>query len=89
MRRLLAASALLMVFGATPGKAEDYPWCVGEINQASLQCRFISFEQCQGTAMGMGECYRNPFYHNSQAPSTANSPPPVVDNGVRKKRQTP
>jgi Protein of unknown function (DUF3551) len=85
MRRLLAASALLMLFSATPGMAEDYPWCVGEPNQGSLQCRFSSFEQCQGTAMGMGECYRNPKFTNSQTPSTGNSTPPVTVNNSRKK----
>jgi hypothetical protein len=85
MRRLLAASALLMLFSATPGMAEDYPWCVGEPNQASLQCRFTTFEACQGTAMGMGECYRNPKFTNSQTPNIGNSPAPATVGNSRKK----
>jgi hypothetical protein len=94
MRKLLAASALLMgLSAATPSMAAiDYPWCVGEVNQASLQCRFTSYEQCQGTAVGTGECYRNPFY--VQGSDTQSSPPPSastqqdVPNNGRQKRRT-
>lgn len=88
MNRLLTAFALLMVMGAaTPSMAQDYPWCAGD-NQATLQCRFTSFEQCQGTAVGTGECYKNPFY------VAQNSPPPVTaaqqdgSNTARKKRRS-
>jgi Protein of unknown function (DUF3551) len=89
MRRLLTASALLMALSATPGMTQDYPWCVGEINQASLQCRFTSYEQCKGTAMGTGECYQNPFY---KGPGPGNDSPPAANlqqpnNNGRQKRQ--
>jgi hypothetical protein len=35
--------------------------------------------------MGMGECYRNPKFINSQTPGTGNSTPPVTVNNSRKK----
>jgi hypothetical protein len=95
MRILLTASALLMVMSAaTPSMADDYPWCVGEPNQASLECRFTSFAQCQGTAMGMGECYRNPAPVVNPASvgqadiGVKNDPAPDMGTAARQKRRT-
>jgi hypothetical protein len=89
MRRHFAAAALLTMFGATPGMAEEYPWCVHEPGMASYICRYTSFEQCHATAMGIGDCMKNPAFTNSQVPNSqapATSPPPVTGNGDRRKR---
>jgi Protein of unknown function (DUF3551) len=84
MRRILAASILLLATSAaTPGMARPYPWCIGMPNEGgALQCRFTSFEQCQATAIGLGECYENPvILFARQSLGTGNSPPP--DTGWR------
>jgi uncharacterized protein DUF3551 len=63
MRRLLAASALLLsMSAATPSLAGGYPWCIGIPKTGDVrQCRFTSWEQCQATANGLGVgCYPNP-----------------------------
>jgi hypothetical protein len=93
MRRLLAASALLTVLGATPGSAEDYPWCIMEPGHGpSLECNFTSLEQCRASSVGAGNanCSRNPAYKEPPALSVQSSPPPVpvTSNTKPKKRQT-
>jgi hypothetical protein len=88
MRRLFAASALIMVFGATPGVAEEYPWCVLEPGHMSMECRFTSYDQCHATAMGIGDCWKNPAYKETPAPIVQSAPPPpVTSNNDRRKRQ--
>ena len=88
MRTLLMTSALLTVFGATPGIAEEYyPWCVIEPGHGSYECRFTSYEQCQATSAGLGVCNRNPSQAPaSGAPASQNSPPPVAGNANGRKR---
>jgi hypothetical protein len=94
MRRLFIASALLTVFSATPGMAEDYPWCIVEPGHGlSPECSFTSLEQCRGSSAGAGggaNCSKNPFYKESQAPSIQNTPPPapVTANSDHRKRKT-
>jgi hypothetical protein len=96
MRRLFMASALLMVLSATPGVAEDYPWCVIEpAHGPSPECNFTSLEQCRGSSAGAGggaNCSRNPFY-KEPAPVVQSSPPPApltttAAKSKPKKRQT-
>jgi Protein of unknown function (DUF3551) len=62
MRRLLAASALLLAIGATPAMARDYAWCARTpVNGGNPQCMFTSFGQCQATVSGQGgDCIENP-----------------------------
>jgi Protein of unknown function (DUF3551) len=62
MRRLLAASALLLAIGATPAMARDYAWCARTpVNGGNPQCLFTSFGQCQATVSGQGgDCIENP-----------------------------
>jgi hypothetical protein len=94
MRRLFIASALLTMLSATPGMAEDYPWCVIEpAHGPSPECSFTSLEQCRGSSAGAGggaNCSKNPFYKEPPAPVVQNSPPPVpvTSNTKPKKRQT-
>jgi hypothetical protein len=62
MRKLLAASALLLAFSASPSMARDYSWCARTpINGGNPQCNFSSLRQCQATVSGQGgECVQNP-----------------------------
>jgi Protein of unknown function (DUF3551) len=62
MRRLLAASALLLAISATPSMARDYPWCSRTFNNGgNPECMFTSFRQCQATVNGQGgDCIQNP-----------------------------
>jgi Protein of unknown function (DUF3551) len=93
MRRLFMASALLTVLGATPGMAEDYPWCAVEAGHGpSPVCSFTSLEQCRAAYQGAGggDCSRNPFFKPSPSPVTQSSPPPapVTATTERRKRKT-
>jgi hypothetical protein len=69
MRRLLAASALLLAIGATPAMAIDYPWCAATpASGGTPQCNFSSFAQCQATVSGQGgDCTQNPLLSFNQA----------------------
>jgi hypothetical protein len=62
MRRLLAASAFLLSMSAATPSMAGYPWCIGIPKTGDVrQCRFVSWEQCQATATGLGVgCYPNP-----------------------------
>jgi hypothetical protein len=77
MRRLFIASALLTLLGATPGMAEEFPWCVLNPGNVSPECRYVSYEQCRATSAGIGACSRNPGFTESQTPS---SPAPAAQN---------
>ncbi|CAN5128048.1 hypothetical protein BH11PSE4_BH11PSE4_23980 [soil metagenome] len=63
MRSLLTAAALLVVMGATPGIARDYPWCSRtSASSFNPSCSFTSFNQCMATVSGQaGECVLNPI----------------------------
>jgi hypothetical protein len=79
MRRILAASALLLsVSAATPGMAAGYPWCAARPNTgALLDCRYTSMAQCQATANGLGvSCYQNPARAYGQMPRTVRNGSP-------------
>ena len=70
MRSLLAATALLVVMGATPSLARDYPVCSrAATNNFNPSCDFDTFQQCQATISGIGgDCFRNPWLAYNQAP---------------------
>lgn len=63
MRSILAASALLLVLGATPSMARDYPWCSRTpVTAFNPSCSFTSFNQCMATVSGIGgDCMVNPI----------------------------
>lgn len=58
MRRLLATVALIvgvLAFGGA-ARAQNYPWCAqysGNMG-GSMNCGFVSFDQCMATVRGMG-----------------------------------
>jgi hypothetical protein len=53
---------ILCVMGLCSGFPEaahaDYPWCVGTL-EGRVDCSFSTYEQCQGTASGIGSCFKN------------------------------
>jgi hypothetical protein len=83
MRRILAASVLLLTMGAATPSLAFYPWCIAMPNEGgALQCRFTSLPQCNATASGMGgECYQNP--------RLAYGPPPRAVRNGRPPRNAP
>ena len=70
MRSLLAATALLVVMGATPSLARDYPVCSRmATNNFNPSCDFDTFQQCRATVSGIGgDCFRNPWMAYNQTP---------------------
>ena len=64
MRSILAATALLVVMGATPGMAREYPWCSRTSTTGfNPSCTFTSYNQCMATVSGQrGDCMRNPIF---------------------------
>ena len=71
---LLAAAVTL----ATPGHAQNYPWCAmysGGAAGGGTNCGFVSYERCMATASGLGSfCYRN----------TQFVPPPIRSGGINR-----
>jgi hypothetical protein len=64
---LLAAAIVATVAGVgsvAPASAAEYPWCAQyDGPNGARNCGFVSFQQCQATASGMGGfCERNTFY---------------------------
>jgi hypothetical protein len=59
----LAIGAAAIAFG-TPARAQNYPWCAYYNGTGGARnCGFISFAQCQQTAMGAGAtCQPNAGY---------------------------
>jgi hypothetical protein len=74
MRPTLLALATLAVASAfaapiQPAQARDYPWCAQYSERAGggRNCGFVSFAQCQATAMGSNAwCQPNPRYTNGR-----------------------
>ena len=62
MRLIWMASAGILIASTASSGARDYPWCQREPgNGGSLQCRFMTLEQCQAAASGIGGgCSQNP-----------------------------
>jgi hypothetical protein len=67
----IAAASLLGI--ALPAQAQNYPWCAqytGDMG-GSMNCGFVSFDQCMNTVRGMGGfCIENNTY---QAPAGGTS----------------
>ncbi|MGM4932050.1 DUF3551 domain-containing protein [Tardiphaga sp. 619_E2_N8_5] len=63
MRSILAAAALLIVMGATPSMAREYPWCSRtSATGFNPSCTFTSYNQCMATVSGQrGDCMQNPM----------------------------
>lgn len=63
MRSVLAATALLVVMGATPSMAREYPWCSRtSASGFNPSCSFTSYNQCMATVSGQrGDCMQNPM----------------------------
>jgi hypothetical protein len=79
MRRLLLALGLLAatVANSTQATAQNYPWCAqysGSFGD-TVNCGFVSFEQCMATVRGMGGfCDRNNRYQPAAPPGAARYP---------------
>jgi Protein of unknown function (DUF3551) len=69
---VITVSATIL-FG-TSAKAQNYPWCAHyDKGDESLNCGFISFEQCMATVRGIGGfCMLNNTY-----PASSGSHPSV------------
>ena len=70
MRSLLAATALLVVMGASPSMARDYPICARlATNDFNPTCDYDTMQQCRATVSGIGgDCFQNPAFAYGQAP---------------------
>jgi Protein of unknown function (DUF3551) len=60
---VLAALGAAMTTG-TPAQAQNYPWCLyWNGSGGARNCGFVSFAQCQASAMGAGaSCRANASY---------------------------
>jgi hypothetical protein len=70
MRSLLAATALLVVMGASPSMAREYPICARlAVNNGNPTCDYNTMRQCMATVSGIGgDCIQNPAFAFGQAP---------------------
>lgn len=60
MRRLLVlALAPGMILLGSAAQAREYPWCVTS-SDGLFDCSYVTYEQCQATASGIGGCVQNP-----------------------------
>jgi hypothetical protein len=62
MRKIMMATAALLIVGTAPSMARDYAWCAQtRSNGGNPQCDFDTYRQCQATVSGQGgECIQNP-----------------------------
>ena len=81
VRLTLIASVGLLVAATAPSSARDYPWCSREPGTGgSLQCNFMTLQQCQATTSGLGgNCAQNPAMANGQPPGFQSS---SLQNGL-------
>jgi hypothetical protein len=77
MRRLLTASALVMLLGATPGEARPYPYCARTpMNGGNPECMYVTLQQCMAYISGLGgDCIQNPAAMYRQDPGMRSGPP--------------
>jgi hypothetical protein len=80
MGKIFAAGAVLLL-GAAPLSAEEFPWCV-KLDAFTQNCAFAKYDDCAAVAnsaanlaTGVGRCVRNPNY---QAPAAASARPKPV-----------
>jgi hypothetical protein len=78
MRKSIWAGVAVLLVGATPGFARDYPWCARSFaSNGNPQCDFDSLQQCQAFISGMGgDCLPNPLMASGPPamPGPANDP---------------
>jgi hypothetical protein len=57
----LALAAFVLAGASSAARAQNYPWCAHyDTGDASYNCGFVTFGQCQVTISGMGGfCERN------------------------------
>ena len=57
----LAAFGIATLCNIAPAAAQtrDYPWCVSS-SDGLFDCSYVTYEQCQATASGIGGCVQNP-----------------------------
>ena len=82
MGKILAAGALLLL-GAAPLAAEEFPWCV-KLDAFTQNCAFAKYDDCAAVAnsaanlaTGVGRCVRNPNYQVPAAASARSKPLPA------------
>lgn len=64
-RALLALLAICAASAATPGAAQDFPYCIKgcDFGAGAGDCSFSSLAQCQATASGRdASCAANPYF---------------------------
>jgi hypothetical protein len=78
MRKVLTASALLVLLGATPGEARPYPYCARTpMNGGNPECMYVTLQQCMAFINGIGgDCIQNPAaVAYGQGRGSRNGPP--------------
>ena len=77
MGKIIAVAALLLL-GAAPIAAEEFPWCA-KFDAFTQNCAFANYDDCAAVAKSAanlataaGRCVRNPNY---QPPATAAARP--------------
>jgi hypothetical protein len=62
MQKLIMAGAALLMLGAAPGFARDYPWCARTgVTVGNPSCDYDTLNQCQAYLSGIGgTCIQNP-----------------------------
>jgi hypothetical protein len=88
MGKILAACAVLL-FGAAPLSAEEFPWCV-KLDAFTQNCAFANHNDCAAVAAsaanlatGVGRCIRNPNYQPPAAAARAKPAPAKTANPQR------
>jgi Protein of unknown function (DUF3551) len=63
MRKIIIASAIILLSSASAYAAPDYPWCQRTtVTGGTPDCSFTSLNQCQASISGVGgDCVRNPY----------------------------
>ena len=76
VRKVIAASVLVLGFSAAQAHADPYRWCAvysGDAGGAS-NCGFVTIEQCRATVSGIGGfCEPNQFYTGPDEPKPKNT----------------
>lgn len=85
MRLIWVTCIGLFFAGTAPSLARDYPWCQREPgNGGSLRCNFMTLQQCQASASGLGGgCSQNPAMAYSQSPGPQNSNPGLQSSSLQ------
>jgi hypothetical protein len=62
MRKSILTGAALLIAGASPGFARDYPWCARTgVTVGNPSCDYDTLDQCNAYLIGIGgTCIQNP-----------------------------